>query len=107
TVWLDGAPVSSCMLLAVDVGARKVVTIEGLADGEKLHPVQSAFIARDAIQCGFCTPGLVMTSAALVANNRNPSVEDVKAAISGHLCRCGTTPHVLEAVLDAAKAIKG
>ncbi len=107
TVWLDGSPVSSCMMLAVDVGERKVVTIEGLANGEKLHPVQSAFIARDAIQCGFCTPGLVMTSAALVAKNRNPSVEDVKAAISGHLCRCGTIPHVLEAVLDAAKVMKG
>jgi xanthine dehydrogenase YagT iron-sulfur-binding subunit len=107
TVWIDRAPVLSCMLLAVDVGERKVVTIEGLARGEELHPVQSAFIARDAIQCGFCTPGLAMSCAALVEKNRNPSAEDVKAAIAGHLCRCGTIPHVIDATLDAAKAMKG
>ncbi|MGZ5036442.1 MAG: (2Fe-2S)-binding protein [Usitatibacter sp.] len=107
TVWVDRVPVASCMLLAVDVGARKVVTIEGLAKGDALHPVQSAFIAHDAIQCGFCTPGLAMTCAALVEGNPNPSLEDVKAATSGHLCRCGTYPHVFAATLDAAKAMKG
>jgi len=107
TVWVDRAPILSCMLLAVDVGERKIVTIEGLARGEQLHPVQAAFIARDAIQCGFCTPGLIMSCAALVENNRDPSAEDAKAAISGHLCRCGTYPHVLEAVRDAAQAMKG
>ena len=107
TVWVDRVPVVSCMMLAVDVGERKVVTIEGLARGDELHPVQSAFNAHDAIQCGFCTPGLVMSCAALVENNRNPSLEDVKAAISGHLCRCGTYPHVFTATLDAAKAVKG
>jgi len=107
TVWVDRVPVASCMMLAADVGERKVVTIEGLARGDELHPVQSAFIAHDAIQCGFCTPGLVMSCAALVENNRNPSLEDVKAAISGHLCRCGTYPHVFAATLDAAKALKG
>jgi len=107
TVWVDGAPVLSCMLLAVDVSERKIVTIEGLARGEELHPVQSAFISHDAIQCGFCTPGLVMSCAALIENNHNPSAEEVKAAISGHLCRCGTYPHVVEAVLDAAKSMKG
>jgi carbon-monoxide dehydrogenase small subunit/xanthine dehydrogenase YagT iron-sulfur-binding subunit len=95
------------MMLAADVGRRKVVTIEGLAQGAELHPVQLAFIAHDAIQCGFCTPGLVMSCAALVENNCNPSPEDVKAAISGHLCRCGTYPHVFAATLDAAKAMKG
>jgi aerobic-type carbon monoxide dehydrogenase small subunit (CoxS/CutS family) len=107
TVWLDRVPVSSCMMLAVDVGERKVVTIEGLGRDDRLHPVQSAFIARDAIQCGFCTPGLVMSCAALVEKNRDPSLEQVKAAIGGHVCRCGTIPHVLEAVRDAAKAMKG
>jgi carbon-monoxide dehydrogenase small subunit/xanthine dehydrogenase YagT iron-sulfur-binding subunit len=95
------------MLLAVDIGERKIVTIEGLAQGERLHPVQSAFIARDAVQCGFCTPGLVMSCAALVERNQDPSADEVKSAISGHLCRCGTIPHVIEAVLDAAKAMKG
>jgi len=102
TVWLDGAPVPSCMVLAVDVGARKVITIEGLADGDRLHPVQSAFIAQDAIQCGFCTPGLVMSCAALLERNPHPTEDEVKAAIGGHLCRCGTYPHVIAAVLDVA-----
>ena len=94
TVWLDGAPVASCMMLAIDVGDRKVTTIEGLARDEQLHPVQEAFIAHDAVQCGFCTPGLVMSCAALLEHNPDPSLEDVKAATSGHLCRCGTYPHV-------------
>ncbi|HUL94119.1 MAG TPA: (2Fe-2S)-binding protein [Burkholderiales bacterium] len=107
TVWLDREPVLSCMTLALDVGEREVVTIEGLAGGGRLHPVQSAFIAQDAVQCGFCTPGMVMSCAALLERNPDPSREDVKAAIAGHLCRCGTTPHVLDAVLEAAKAAKG
>ena len=107
TVWVARVPVASCMMLAADVGERKVVTIEGLAHGDKLHPVQAAFIEHDAVQCGFCTPGLVMSCAALVETNHNPSLEDVKAAISGHLCRCGTYPHVFAATLDAAKALKG
>jgi len=102
TVWLNGAPVASCMTLAIDVGARKVTTIEGLGQGEELHPVQSAFIVHDAIQCGFCTPGLVMSCAALLEKNAHPTEDDVKAAIGGHLCRCGTYPHVIAAALDAA-----
>jgi aerobic-type carbon monoxide dehydrogenase small subunit (CoxS/CutS family) len=107
TVWIDGTLILSCMTLALDVGERKVVTIEGLARSEDLHPVQSAFIAHDAIQCGFCTPGLVMTCAALLEKNRDPSRDEVKAAVAGHLCRCGTIPHVIDATLDAAKAMKG
>jgi xanthine dehydrogenase YagT iron-sulfur-binding subunit len=107
TVLLDGAPVASCMLLAIDVGDRKVTTIEGIAKDGELHPVQSAFIAHDAVQCGFCSPGLVMSAAALLARNPNPSLDDVKAATSGHLCRCGAYPHVFAAVLDAAAATKG
>ncbi|HML13534.1 MAG TPA: (2Fe-2S)-binding protein [Xanthobacteraceae bacterium] len=106
TVWLDGAPVCSCMILALDVGARSVTTIEGLARGEALHPVQAAFIAHDAVQCGFCTPGLVMSCAALVAHTPEPSADDVRAAIGGHYCRCGTYPHVVAATLAAAKARK-
>jgi carbon-monoxide dehydrogenase small subunit/xanthine dehydrogenase YagT iron-sulfur-binding subunit len=104
TVWLDRVPVLSCMMLAVDVGGRKVTTIEGLGKDGELHPVQSAFIAHDAVQCGYCTPGLVMTSAALLEANPRPSADDVKAAIAGHLCRCGTYPHVVAAVQDAAAA---
>jgi aerobic-type carbon monoxide dehydrogenase small subunit (CoxS/CutS family) len=106
TVWIDSIPMLSCMMLAVDVGERKVTTIEGLAPDSDLHPVQSAFIARDAIQCGFCTPGLVMSCAALIESNPRPSLDDVKAAIAGHLCRCGTYPHVFAAMQDVAKAGK-
>ncbi|HUI96671.1 MAG TPA: (2Fe-2S)-binding protein [Xanthobacteraceae bacterium] len=103
TVWLDGVPVASCMTLAVDVGGRAVTTIEGLANGDELHPVQAAFIAHDAVQCGFCTPGLIMSAAALLARNPHPTLDHVKAATSGHLCRCGTYPHVFAATLAAAQ----
>jgi aerobic-type carbon monoxide dehydrogenase small subunit (CoxS/CutS family) len=103
TVLLDGEPVCSCMMLAVDVGTRSVTTIEGLARGEELHPVQAAFIEHDALQCGFCTPGLAMSCASLLERTPDPSEDDVKAAISGHYCRCGTYPHVVSATLVAAK----
>jgi xanthine dehydrogenase YagT iron-sulfur-binding subunit len=106
TVWLDGSVASSCMTLALDARGRAVTTIEGLADGDTLHPVQQAFIEHDAMQCGFCTPGMVMSCAALV--NRNPSctLDDVKAVVSGHLCRCGTYPNIFKATLAAAERIK-
>jgi aerobic-type carbon monoxide dehydrogenase small subunit (CoxS/CutS family) len=107
TVWLDGAPVCSCMTLAVEVGARKVTTIEGLARGEALHAVQAAFIAHDALQCGYCTPGLIMSCAALLERNPDPTAEDVEAAIAGHYCRCGAYPHVVAATLAAAEARRG
>jgi xanthine dehydrogenase YagT iron-sulfur-binding subunit len=103
TVWVDGMTVCSCMMLAVLVGARSVTTIEGLASGDKLHPVQDAFIDHDALQCGFCTPGMVMSCAALLEHKSLPTAEDVNAAISGHICRCGTYPHVVTATLAAAK----
>ena len=107
TVLLDGQPICSCMMLAVDVGARSVTTIEGLAQGDMLHPVQQAFIDHDALQCGYCTPGLIMSCAALIERTPSPSAEDVRAAISGHFCRCGTYPHVVAATLAAAKAGRG
>ncbi|MGA2894747.1 MAG: (2Fe-2S)-binding protein [Xanthobacteraceae bacterium] len=106
TVWLDGVPVASCMILAVDVGARGITTIEGLAQGDELHPVQQAFIDHDALQCGFCTPGMVMSCAALLQNNPAPTADEVRSAISGHICRCGTYPHVVAATLDAAQRRK-
>lgn len=103
TVWLDGTPVCSCMTLAVDVGPRAVTTIEGLAgQGERLHPVQEAFIEYDATQCGFCTPGMIMSCAALLKRQPNPTLADVQTATSGNLCRCGTYPKVFEATLAAA-----
>jgi xanthine dehydrogenase YagT iron-sulfur-binding subunit len=107
TVWLDGQPVCSCMMLAIDVGSRSLTTIEGLADGDTLHPVQQAFIDHDALQCGFCTPGMIMSCAALLERTAQPSVDDVRAAISGHYCRCGTYPHVVAATLDAARTRRG
>ncbi len=107
TVWLNSTPVCSCMMLAMDVGDRAITTIEGLAKGEDLHPVQAAFIEYDAQQCGYCTPGMVMSCAALLARNSNPKLEDVQAATSGNLCRCGTYPKVFEATLAAAKSIQG
>ncbi len=107
TVWLDGEPVCSCMMLAIEVGARRVTTIEGLAQGDTLHPVQQAFIDHDALQCGFCTPGMIMSCAALVEREAQPSADDVRAAISGHICRCGTYPHVIAATVAAAKASRG
>ena len=106
TVWLDDTPVCSCMTLAIDVGARNIITIEGLAQGENLHPVQAAFIEHDAMQCGFCTPGMVMSCAALLRRNSNPTLDDVKLATSGNVCRCGTYPKVFEATLAAAKSAK-
>ncbi len=106
TVWLDGAPIASCMLLAIDVGPRAVTTIEGLAQGDTLHPVQAAFIDHDAMQCGYCTPGMVMSCAALLQRNPNPGTEQVQTAIDGHLCRCGSYPHVLEAMQAISQARK-
>jgi aerobic-type carbon monoxide dehydrogenase small subunit (CoxS/CutS family) len=91
------------MTLAVDVGSRKVTTIEGLSTGDQLHPVQEAFIEHDAMQCGFCTPGMVMSCAALLHRNPNPTETDVRTATSGNLCRCGTYPKVFAATLEAAK----
>ena len=104
TVWLDKTPVNSCMTLAIDVGNRHVTTIEGLASGNELHPVQTAFVKHDALQCGFCTPGMVMSCAALLERNPNPDLNDVKLATSGNLCRCGTYPKVFDATLEAAHA---
>lgn len=105
TVRLNGTPVCSCMVLAIEVNGAKIDTIEGVA-GETLHPVQAAFIEHDAIQCGFCTPGLIMSCVALLESTPHPSEEEVKAALGGHLCRCGTYPHVIAAVLHAAQTSK-
>ena len=103
TVYLDGKPVNSCIMSALDVGDKEVTTIEGIAKNGELHAVQEAFIEHDASQCGYCTPGMVMSCVHLVENNPNPNLEDVKDATRGNLCRCGTYPHVFKATLEAAK----
>ncbi len=107
TVTLDGVPVNSCMTFALDVGSRKIRTIEGLGNPEHLHPLQAAFVAHDGMQCGYCTPGMVMSCAALLERNPDPKPEDVQQAISGNICRCGTYPKVVEATLAAARSRKG
>ena len=102
TVWIDDVPSLACMTLAVDAVGRKITTIEGLATGGTMHPVQAAFVEHDAMQCGFCTPGMVMSCAALLKRNPDPTLDDVKHATSGNLCRCGTYPKVFTATLDVA-----
>ncbi len=102
TVWFDKMPVNSCMTLAVDAVGHEVTTIEGLSAGSEPHPLQAAFVKHDAMQCGFCTPGMVMSCAALLEKNSHPTESDVRHAISGNLCRCGTYPRIFAATLEAA-----
>ena len=106
TVLMDGKPVYSCMMLAVDAEGHNIVTIEGLAKDGKLHPVQEAFVEHDALQCGFCTPGFIMAAVGLLTQNKAPSLEEVREALSGNICRCGVYPQILAAVLDAAKRMR-
>jgi len=103
TVHLDGRTVNACMTLAIDAAGSEVRTIEGLAQGGTLHPVQAAFVKHDAQQCGFCTPGMVMSCVALVEGTKNPTDEQIRHAVSGNLCRCGTYPHVFAACKEASK----
>lgn len=103
TVWVDGKPVNSCLTLAVEVVGQKITTIEGIGTEDNLHPVQQAFIDHDASQCGFCTPGMIMTATHFLQNHPKPNLEDVKVALRGNLCRCGTQPNVFKATLAASK----
>jgi carbon-monoxide dehydrogenase small subunit len=107
TVLLDGEPVKSCTVLAVQADGRTVSTVEGLESGGKLHPVQEAFTEKHALQCGFCTPGMLMTCSALLERNRNPSEPEIRQAISGNLCRCTGYLNIVKAVQHAAEKIHG
>jgi aerobic-type carbon monoxide dehydrogenase small subunit (CoxS/CutS family) len=102
TVLLDGISVYSCLTLTVACDDRPIATIEGLSDNGTLHPVQAAFIEHDALQCGFCTPGQILAAIALLRDNRNPTEDDVRRGMSGNLCRCGTYPKIVRAVMAAA-----
>ena len=106
TVLVEGEPVNSCLLLAVEVDRKQIFTIEGLASEGKLHPLQQAFIEKGAIQCGYCTPGMVMTAKALLSKDPNPTAENIKTAMSGNLCRCTGYAKILEAIQQAAAYMK-
>ena len=105
TVLINGKPMLSCMMLAIDVQNKDILTIEGLADPAtgNLHPIQKAFVEHSAMQCGVCTPGMILTAKALLDRNPDPTEDDVRRALSGNLCRCGNYRRITESVLDAAK----
>ncbi len=102
TVLLDGKPVPSCLVLAIDAQGKDILTIEGLSNGPELHPIQKAFVDYGAIQCGFCSPGMILTVKALLDSNPNPSEAEVRKAISGNLCRCTGYVKIIEATMVAA-----
>jgi aerobic-type carbon monoxide dehydrogenase small subunit (CoxS/CutS family) len=107
TVLLDGKPVYSCMLLAADAIGREVKTVEGLAPAGQMDAVQAAFVEKDALMCGFCTPGFVVAVRGLLNENKSPTLEEVQAACAGNICRCGTYPRIFEAALAAAERMRG
>ncbi|MDN5914426.1 MAG: (2Fe-2S)-binding protein [Pseudonocardia sp.] len=102
TVYLDGLPVCSCLVAAGQAAGREVATVEGLADGDELHPVQQAFVDNGAVQCGFCTPGLVVTTHDLLERNPAPSDPEIREALAGNLCRCTGYEKIMDAVRTAA-----
>jgi aerobic carbon-monoxide dehydrogenase small subunit len=106
TILMDGKPVTSCCVLAIDAVRKDILTIEGLAKNNKLHPIQEAFIETGAFQCGFCTPGIILSTKALLDKNPEPTCEEIKMALAGNLCRCTGYIQILEAVQLAAKKMK-
>ena len=107
TVLLDNEPVRSCMMPVSDVASRSVVTIEGLEKEGTLHPVQQAFIDHDALQCGFCTPGMILTATGLLVKNPSPTRSEIVAGMEENFCRCGAHTRIIDAVEDAAAKIRG
>ncbi|MCD4781897.1 MAG: (2Fe-2S)-binding protein [Candidatus Omnitrophica bacterium] len=106
TVLLNGKSVLACITLACDVAGQDITTIEGLAKGEDLHPIQDAFLEKGAVQCGFCMPGMILASKSLLDRNPEPSREEIKTALNGNICRCAGYTKIFEAVEHAAKKIK-
>jgi nicotinate dehydrogenase subunit A len=107
TVLIDNEPVRSCMLPVSEVAGKSVVTIEGLEADGRLHPVQQAFIDHDALQCGYCTSGMILTAVALLEKNHTPTREEIIAGLEDNLCRCGAHTRIIDAVEDASKVIAG
>jgi len=107
TVLIDNEPVRSCQLSVGDAAGKNIVTVEGLAVNGKLHPVQKAFVEHDALQCGFCTPGMIMNATGILMKNPAPSVQQIKEGMENNLCRCGAHMRIIEAVQTASKEMKG
>jgi len=107
TVLINNEPVRSCMVPFSSVSGKSIITVEGLAKKGKLHPLQKAFIEHDALQCGFCTPGMLMTAAGLLEKNPNPSKEEIISGLEDNLCRCGAHNRIIDAVQTAVKEMKG
>lgn len=103
TVLLDGRPISACLALAALQDGHSVLTLEGLGQAGQLHPVQAAFLEHEAFQCGYCTPGFIVAAAALLEEQPRPTAQQVRAYLSGNLCRCGAYPEILEAILSVAR----
>lgn len=103
TVLMDGKAVNSCLVLATEAEGKQITTIEGLAQGDKLHPIQQAFVDHGGLQCGFCTPGMIMAAKALLDENPTPTEEEIKQAIAGNLCRCTGYAKIIESIRAAAK----
>jgi len=107
TVIMDGKTVNSCLVLATEADGKQVTTIEGLADGDKLHPVQQAFVDHGGLQCGFCTPGMIMSAKVLLDEKPDPSKEEIKRAIAGNMCRCTGYTKIIESIKAAAGNVEG
>jgi len=107
TVLIDGEPMNSCLVLALEAEGREITTIEGLSQGQKLHPIQAAFVEKGAIQCGFCTPGMILAAKALLDRNPNPTETEVREALAGNLCRCTGYQKIVDAVIAAGRDLAG
>ena len=107
TVIMGGKSVNSCLIPAVEADNQEIITIEGLAEGETLHPIQEAFVNHSGMQCGFCTPGMIMSAKVLLEDNPNPSEEEIREGIAGNFCRCTGYAKIIESISAAAEAMKG
>jgi carbon-monoxide dehydrogenase small subunit len=106
TVLMDGEPVNACLVLAMEANGRQITTIEGLAGENALHPIQQAFLECGGLQCGFCTPGMILSSKALLDNNANPNEEEIRKALEGNFCRCTGYTKIIESVKAAARRMR-
>ena len=99
TLIMDGKAVTSCLVLALDAQGKEIITVEGLSEGETLHPIQESFLKHGGVQCGFCTPGMVMSAKSLLDDNPNPTLDETRRAISGNLCRCTGYQHIIDSIM--------